>query len=197
MTRLARAAAATAGWVLVVLLLGWPGSAMAHPHVFVDYTVTLLLSADAIDGIRFTWTFDDLFSGLVLQEFDTDRNQAFSSDEARRIEQRHLVEFQKVGFHATINVDGKPVAVPAARGFRASVAKGIVTYEFVLPVKAPLATTTALEIVVDDPVYYIAYTATGVTPQSQTIAGQTLDCRVARDPTGAAADAVRCGVRRR
>jgi ABC-type uncharacterized transport system substrate-binding protein len=182
---------------LVSILLAWAGIAAGHPHVFVDYTVALLLTGDSVDGIRLTWTFDDLFSGLILQEFDGDRNQTLSPEEGRRIEQRHLAEFQKVGCYTTINVNGKPVTAQPARAFRASVAKGIVTYEFVLPVKIALAATTALEILVEDPVYYIAYSPTAVTPVVQTAEGHALECRVARDGTGASPDAVRCGVRRR
>jgi hypothetical protein len=54
-----------------------------------------------------------------------------------------------------------------------------------------------MEVVVDDPVYYIAYTPVTVTPQAQTFGAHTVECRVAKDQTGATPDAVRCGVRRR
>jgi ABC-type uncharacterized transport system substrate-binding protein len=165
--------------------------------VFVDYAVTLLLGGDSLDGIRLTWTFDDLFSGFILQEFDRDRNQALSLEEVRQIEQKHLTEFQRAAYYTTVNVNGKPAVVPPARDFRASAAKGIVTYEFVLPVRSSLATTTALEVLLDDPVYYIAYTPVAVTPQKQAVGAYALECRVVQDRTGAAPDAVRCGIRRR
>jgi ABC-type uncharacterized transport system substrate-binding protein len=163
----------------------------------VDYSVTVLLADDAVDAIRITWTFDDLFSGFILQEFDRDRNQALSPEEVRQIEQKHLTEFQRQGYYTTVNVNGKPVVLPSARGFRASVVKGIVTYEFVLSIKASLATTTALEVLADDPVYYIAYMPTAVTPQAQTVGAYALDCRIVKDRSGATPDLVRCGVRRR
>ena len=44
--------------------------AEAHPHVFIHYAVTLLVSADRVTGVRLSWTFDDLFSGFILQELD-------------------------------------------------------------------------------------------------------------------------------
>jgi ABC-type uncharacterized transport system substrate-binding protein len=182
---------------LAWLLLGAPSPVPAHPHVFVDYAVTLLIGGDALDGIRLTWTFDDLFSGFILQEFDRDRNQALSPEEVRQIEQKHLTEFQRAGYYTTVNVNGKAAVVPPARDFRASAAKGIVTYEFVLPVRSSLATTTALEILIDDPVYYIAYTPVAVTPQKQAAGAYALECRVVPDRTGATPDAVRCGIRRR
>ena len=183
--------------LLAWMLLGSPGPGAAHPHVFIDYSVTLLFAGEAIDGIRVAWIFDDLFSGFILQEFDRDRNQTLGPDEVRQIEQKHLPEFQRAGFFTTVNVNGKPVALQPARAFRATVAKGIVTYEFTLPFRVPLASTTAIEVVVDDPVYYIAYTPVAVTPQTQSIGPYLVECRAAQDNTGATPGGARCGIRRR
>jgi ABC-type uncharacterized transport system substrate-binding protein len=172
-------------------------SAVAHPHVFVDYAVTLVLGGERLTGVRLTWTFDDLFSGFILQEFDQDRNGVLSASEMQRIEAKHLAEFKRVGYYTTINLNGNEVTVPDAREFRATVAKGLVTYEFTLPVAASLASTTAIEVSVDDPVYYIAYIPVAVSPKTQTIGPYTVDCKVVPDKTGVTPDVVRCGIRRR
>jgi ABC-type uncharacterized transport system substrate-binding protein len=187
---------------VVVLLLAFvaaylPVTAMAHPHVFIDWGAGLLFSGDRIDGIRLTWTFDDLFSGFILQEFDRDRNGSLSPAEVHQIGLKHLVEFRRAKFFTTVNLNGKEVTPNTERDFTATAAKGIVTYQFTLPLSAPLASTTAVEVVVDDPTYYIAYLATAANSQSQTVGAFLVDCRVAHDKTGIMPDAVRCGVRRR
>jgi ABC-type uncharacterized transport system substrate-binding protein len=172
-------------------------SAVAHPHVFVDYAVTLVLVGERLTGVRLTWTFDDLFSGFILQEFDQDRNGVLSVSEVQRIEAKHLSQFKRVGYYTAINLNGNQVTVPDAREFRATVAKGLVTYEFTLPLAASLASTTAIEVSVDDPVYYIAYVPVAVTPKAQTVGPYTVDCKVVPDKTGVTPDVVRCGIRRR
>jgi ABC-type uncharacterized transport system substrate-binding protein len=96
-----------------------------------------------------------------------------------------------------ISVNGKDVSPGPVRDFAASAAKGIVTYQFTLPFSVPLGSTTAVEVVVDDPTYYIAFIATAGSPQSQAIGVFLVECRVAHDKTGMTPDAVRCGVRRR
>jgi len=174
-----------------------PVPALPHPHVFVDYAVTLLFAGDHLTGVRLTWTFDDLFSGFILQEFDQDRNGVLSTPEIQQIEAKHMSEFKRMAYYTTINLNGKPVTVQDAREFRASVAKGLVTYEFTLPLTAPLASTSTIEVWVDDPVYYISYAPVAVTPKTQTVGSYSLDCRVVPDKTGATPDAVRCGIRRR
>lgn len=171
--------------------------ALAHPHVFVDYAVTLVMVGDRVTGVRLTWTFDDLFSGFILQEFDQDRNGVLSAQEVQRIEAKHLAEFKRVGYYTSVNVNGNPITMPDAREFRATVAKSLVSYEFTLPVGVPLASATAIEVWVDDPVYYIAYIPVAVTPKTQTIGPYTVDCTVVPDKTGVTPDVVRCGIRRR
>jgi len=185
-----------------VLLLGLcaafvASTATAHPHVFIDYGVTLLLGGDRIDGVRVTWTFDDLFSGFVLREFDRDRNGMLSAAEIRQIEEKHLAEFRRARFFTAVSVNGKEVTPGAARDFTATTVKGIVTYQFTLPFTAPLGSTTSVEVVSDDPTYYIAYMAAAASAQTQTAGAFVIDCRVAHDKTGMTPDAVRCGVRRR
>jgi ABC-type uncharacterized transport system substrate-binding protein len=184
----------------MLLALGavlWPCGATAHPHVFIDCGVGLLFSGDRIDGLRVTWTFDDLFSDFILQEFDRDRNGVLSPAEIRQIEAKHVAEFRRVKFFTAVTLNGKDVDPGPARDFTATAVKGIVTYQFTLPLSAPLASTTTVEVVPDDPSYYIAYMATDATPQSQTIGAFVVECRVAHDKTGVTPDAVRCGVRRR
>jgi ABC-type uncharacterized transport system substrate-binding protein len=183
---------------LVGMLTAFASSpALAHPHVFVDYAVTLVMVGDRVTGVRLTWTFDDLFSGFILQEFDQDRNGVLSAQEVQRIEAKHLAEFKRVGYYTSIKVNGSPISMPDAREFRATVAKSLVSYEFTLPVGVPLASATAIEVWVDDPVYYIAYIPVAVTPKTQTIGPYTVDCTVVSDKTGVTPDVVRCGIRRR
>jgi ABC-type uncharacterized transport system substrate-binding protein len=175
----------------------WPAGATAHPHVFIDCAVDLLLSGDRIDGLRLTWTFDDMFSGFILQEFDRDRNGSLSPAEVREIEAKHLAEFRRAKFFTVVTLNGNDVTPGPSRDFTATVARGLVTYQFTLPLSAPLASTTAIEVVVDDPTYYIAYEAKSASPRSQTVGAFVVECRVAHDKTGVTPDAVRCGVRRR
>jgi len=183
-----------AGGTMVALM---PGSTGAHPHVFVDYTVRLILTGDRLTAVWLTWTFDDLFSGLILQEFDQDHNGTLSSAEVQRIEAKHLAEFRRVAYYANINVDGKSAVVPDAHDFRAITAKGLVTYEFTLPLSLSLASVTTIEVWVDDPVYYIAYVPATAPIPAQTSGPYTVECRLIPDKSGVTPDLVRCGIRRR
>jgi ABC-type uncharacterized transport system substrate-binding protein len=67
MSRILRHAAAA----LLPLLAA--GAASAHPHVFADAAVEVRFGARGLEGVRVAWTFDELFSSMVLQEYDRQR----------------------------------------------------------------------------------------------------------------------------
>jgi ABC-type uncharacterized transport system substrate-binding protein len=46
----------------------------AHPHVFIEYSVTVVVGAGGVEAVQFTWTFDEFTSSMIMQEFDKDRD---------------------------------------------------------------------------------------------------------------------------
>jgi Protein of unknown function (DUF1007) len=52
---------------LVILLVGGAGGAQAHPHALVVYSIVLSLPPDGVDRIGFVFTFDPLFSAIILR----------------------------------------------------------------------------------------------------------------------------------
>ena len=185
---------------IALLALGaahWPSAATAHPHVFINYGVEPPVQRRPHRRPRLTWTFDDMFSGFLVQEFDRDRNGSLSPAEIHQIEVKHLAEFRRVKFFTVVTLNGQDVTPGPVRDFTAAVAKGLVTYQFTLPFSAALVSTTAIEVVVDDPTYYIAYLATGAVRSPRRSAAFVVECRVTQDKSGVTPDAVRCGVRRR
>ena len=52
--------------LLVTLLVGGPGGAQAHPHALVVYSIVLSLPPGGVDRIGFVFTFDPLFSAIIL-----------------------------------------------------------------------------------------------------------------------------------
>lgn len=56
----------------------------AHPHIFIDAGLTLLLDeTGAVSGVEVTWRYDELYSLILLQDYglDTDFDGALTEDE--------------------------------------------------------------------------------------------------------------------
>jgi ABC-type uncharacterized transport system substrate-binding protein len=153
--------------------------ARAHPHVFVEHTLTVVVGGDGLEGIRFAWTFDEMFSSMVVLTFDTNKDKSLSAAEVKTIEQKHFANLKDFNYFVQLRVNDKPVTVTSYKDFQVKLADGQVVYEFTVPVKAAEGT---LEVSVDDPTYYSAFMLSQRSPvQVQSSKNYRVDCRVAKD----------------
>lgn len=192
---MARSRRAVALGVLAAVLAA-AAPAGAHPHVFVDHTVVVRFGAGGPEAVDFSWTFDDMFSALIIQSFDADKDKKFSAREVRVIEEKHFGNLKEYQYFVSIRHGGKPLPI-TVRQFRATTARGQVTYAFTVPVGVNGAGEGTLEIIVDDPTFYTAFMpAPGTAVQVEAPPSYKVDCEVARDTRGLEPDAFRCAYRR-
>jgi ABC-type uncharacterized transport system substrate-binding protein len=183
------------GAVLLALVatLAMPEAARGHPHVFVDHTITVLVGADGLEGLQFAWTFDEMFSSMVVLTFDTDKDKRLSPAETRAVEQKHFANLKDFNYFVHLKVNDKPVPVTTFKDFAASLVNGQAVYAFTIPVKAAEGT---LEVAVEDPTYYSAFALNQGSPvQVHGAKNYRVDCRVARD-SGAVSELVKCTFKR-
>ena len=67
-------------WVFMIVtgLMVKPGTASAHPHVWVKATSQIMYAEDgSIKGIRHAGTFDDMFSTYAVQGIRIPRRKVF------------------------------------------------------------------------------------------------------------------------
>jgi ABC-type uncharacterized transport system substrate-binding protein len=177
--------------IALITALAGASSADAHPHVFVDHTITVVVGADGLEGIHFAWTFDEMFSSMVMVTFDTDKDRRFSATESKAVEQKHFANLKDFSYFVQLRVNDKPVPVSTFKDFEAKLANGQVVYAFTIPAKAAEG---ALEVAVEDPTYYSAFALNQRAPvQVQSAKNYRVDCRVARD---GGAELVKCVIKR-
>jgi ABC-type uncharacterized transport system substrate-binding protein len=178
------------------LVTALAGPLAAHPHIWIDHHVTMLMGPAGAEGVRFTWEFDPLFSSLIFQEFDANRDRTFAPDEVRQIESKHLANLKAYDYFVEIKIEGEAIPI-AVKDFQASVgSNGQVTYAFTVPVKAP-APAGSLEIAVYDPTYYTAFALRAMSPVTvQSPRQYRADCKVVTDPGSPSGETVTCAYRR-
>jgi ABC-type uncharacterized transport system substrate-binding protein len=189
MSRILRHAAAA----LLPLLAA--GGASAHPHVFADAAVEVRFGARGLEGVRVAWTFDELFSSMVLQEYDRQRTGRLSPSAIRDIEQKEMEGLKGFGYFVTLVVNGAKVPVTAIRDFSADTVKQQVVYLFTVPVTPPATPAGTIEINVDDPTWYTAFAL--VEPiRVQAPPAYEVTCRLAKDPQTNRPEGIKCAYRR-
>jgi ABC-type uncharacterized transport system substrate-binding protein len=179
------------------LLLG-PLPAVAHPHMTVEYTLELLVGPRGPEGLRLTWTIDRDVSEVLLDLFDVDRNGALSPTEVRRLEQHVRQEQGRSGFFTAITLDGTPLPTPVPQAVGAAIDQGRLTYQFVFPIQPKGTARGTVDVVVDDPTYFVAFALAPGKPVKVTAAAPFVaECRVIREKAAYTFDVVKCTYTRR
>ena len=150
------------GRILSVLLLtALAQPAMAHPHAFIDATLTVLVDAEnRATGLRIQWVYDPLTTLMILeaQQLDRDFDGQLTPQETQSL-QGFDMHWQP-GFpgdtyalQANLPLElGPPVEAGASYGDEQITSWHLRMFD------APVSLTTPLVVQSYDPEYYTAYT---------------------------------------
>ncbi|MEL6884927.1 MAG: DUF1007 family protein [Pseudomonadota bacterium] len=138
-----------------------PIAAVAHPHIFVDTALRLIVNADGTaQGIEISWTYDDFYSLLLLSDLglDNDGDGALDPNELQRLDgfDMNWIEGYQGDTHATR--DGAPVGLGPPEGRGVSVENGLITSTHFRALTGP---ADGLVVKAFDPTFYTAYDLKG------------------------------------
>lgn len=137
----------------------------AHPHAFVECTLSFVMDNNGISGFKQRWTLDEMTSVSVLDVVDTDRNGVLSAKEKsalRDLSNDSLLDFN---FFTVIQIDGKDFPVKKITKFNSLLKDNKLTYDFFVPCKVATEKGRAKEVkvaVFDDTFYsFVVYVKEG------------------------------------
>jgi ABC-type uncharacterized transport system substrate-binding protein len=148
------------------LSLGWllamgAGPALAHPHVWIDSKIEVILNdRNEATGVRVSWTYDDLYSLYVVGDMglDPDWDGKLTPEEEARLsgfDMKWDPEFPG----DTYALQGEvPLALSRPKDWTAGYADGKITSTHLRSFDAPVPVgDKPLIVQVYDPGYYVAY----------------------------------------
>jgi len=106
---------------LFCILFFWPGKSFAHPHVFVDCTLTFIFDQNGFAGVKKRWVFDEMFSSMILNDFDKDRNLSLDPQEIAAIKKGAFANLKNFNYFTHIQINGKDFKVEFVTDFNAEV----------------------------------------------------------------------------
>lgn len=143
---------------VVAWLLFQPSPALAHPHLFIKPLVGLAATKGEIEGIRIRWEWDEWWSEDVVSQCDTDRNNAFSPKEQKKVKSGFFDGAKDFQYFTAIRINGKKTSFGEARNFTATIIPGgTVAYEFLLPLAKKQPLKGKMEICFNDETIYTAF----------------------------------------
>ena len=150
-----------AALAMVVLMLAGP--AQAHPHVFIDTVIKAMFDDQGqVDALEITWTYDDLYSLMIMQErgLDTDGDGALTDAETASL-QGYDMNWE-AGYEGDTHVllQGQPVAITGPSDWTARVEGGYIISTHIRHLVTPVRPMQDFPLIIQsyDPTYYIAYT---------------------------------------
>lgn len=139
---------------LLVFILS-PEHSFAHPHVFIEQKTALVFDEKGVAGFRINWTFDDMFSVMICDDFDSDHNGHLDEKEVAVIREKAFGYIAAYNYYIHIKIDGRPFPVKFIQEFNARLDKNKLVYDFFIPCHVT-AVDTPKSIVISpyDPEYY-------------------------------------------
>jgi ABC-type uncharacterized transport system substrate-binding protein len=140
-------------------LLTVGASVSAHPHVWVTMQGALVYAPDgSITGVRFNWTFDDMFSAFAIQGIDTKKPGQFSRQDLEPLAKENVASLKDFGYFTYIRANGKKVELkdPIDYYLDYNTKDTVLTLHLTVPLKTPLKAKD-VNIEIYDPEYFVDF----------------------------------------
>jgi ABC-type uncharacterized transport system substrate-binding protein len=144
-------------WLALLLAVAGASPAAAHPHVWIEHKMTVLFG-DRGAEIRMSWSFDEMYSSMVHEDYVKSRGGTLTAEEVRTIERKNFANLANYNYFITLSVNGKPVAVKTVKDFTVHFDGEKAIYDFTVPLPAAAPGDNAFEIAVFDPEYFVEFT---------------------------------------
>ncbi len=135
-----------------------PIGASAHPHVWVLADAALVFEGDEIVAVDVDWKFDGFFSLILFEDFDWDKDGAFSEDEIDAMRDGAFSGLGEVGFFTHLSKGGEIQPWGTPSNFSVGVHEGgeVVSYGFKLTLAEPVPYKGAeVSLSLYDPDFYV------------------------------------------
>ncbi|WP_249260673.1 DUF1007 family protein [Halomonas caseinilytica] len=143
------------GLGMVLFLL--PLTGMAHPHVWADISVKVVLDDQGrVEALRQRWRLDPFYSLMLIEELKGAEGDAPMEARLDQLGSEIRNNLAPKGYFTEIRHDGEPVAVDEVQEYTTMARNDRVEFLFKLPLAHPLPLgESALRYRIYDPSYYI------------------------------------------
>jgi ABC-type uncharacterized transport system substrate-binding protein len=170
---------------IVVFLMSALPEAHAHPHVFIEQRLNAVFDDKGLAGIRVQWKFDEMFTSMIANDYDLNRNGRLESGEIAAIREKAFSYISGDSYFCFIKIDNKPFQVKFIKDFNAALKNNELVYEFFIPCHVTATSSIRqLSVATYDPSYYTAIFFAEKFPVSLTSAGSYVVKTAVREDTG-------------
>ena len=145
------------GLIPTSLLAVSTGSALAHPHVYAEARLEIVIGdTGTVEELRHVWRFDDLFSSTILLDFDTNANLKLEASELLEIGNVVRNSLADYDYYTSISHDGQAVKIQPPDAIHVDFQDGQILMFFAVRPETPLPLQGLLSFGAYDPTMYAA-----------------------------------------
>ncbi|MBI9078579.1 MAG: DUF1007 family protein [Pseudodesulfovibrio sp.] len=130
------------------------GSAEAHPHVYVDVSLTFVVDDNGLVAIRQNWLFDDMFSRAILADLELDQASLATPQGQNTIKNGAFAYLSNYEYFTFVESCGKRVPIATPTDFKAGLLEGRLVYDFTVPLSLSFEQVRDFRVAVFDKEYY-------------------------------------------
>ncbi|WP_158215823.1 DUF1007 family protein [Notoacmeibacter marinus] len=136
--------------------LGGTAAAYAHPHVWAEARMEVVIEGNAVTALRHVWRFDDIFTATVILEFDRNTDNTLDSDELEEVGSVIRESTAEFGYFQSVtkNDEAAPMMPPPV--IQTDLQDGRLLVFFESRSMPPMPLTGKLSFGVFDPTFYTA-----------------------------------------
>ena len=144
------------GWFAICCFVFMVSDVLAHPHVFIDNTVTIVFDQKGMTGIKTKWGFDEMFSDMIMHDYDKNQDGTFSAAETEKIKNEAFSNLKRFHYFTYIQIEGNEFIVQYVKDFSACLDSNRVVYTFFIPCHVlAVSSYKEIKIAMYDSTYYV------------------------------------------
>jgi len=141
----------------IILQIILSHQALSHPHVFISQKIDVSFDNKGLAGFAIRWTFDDMFTSMIVGDYDKNQNKILEKNEVVLIKKEAFSYLSEYNYFVFIKIDGKSFDVKYIKNFSAELNDKKLVYTFFVPCHVSASNDSKQIIVASyDPSYYSA-----------------------------------------
>lgn len=135
-----------------------PGTAAAHPHVWVAVEATVGYAGGYITGLKQRWQFDDMYTAMAIQGLDANGDGVYSREELQGLAKVNIDGIEQFDYFTHAKLEETALGFVRPTEYWLEYENGVLTLTFVLPLASPISSqTSGFTFSIYDPTYFIAF----------------------------------------
>lgn len=120
---------------IILFIIGSGLNLFPHPHVFIDSSFVLHFEKEGFSGVQIRWVFDDIFSSMIIADYDKNRNKIMEPKEIEAVKNGAFQNLKNFNYFTFIKNQNQKQIIKIVKNFTAEIEKDRIIYSFFVPLK--------------------------------------------------------------